>query len=670
MLRRPPFRNPDNLNHVDIILGGDIVYKMKTDPTPDWGAQIRMYGTTKEGCSVQVKINNFHPYLYVALPAIHDMHAIKASLERLLGNKCKKPFNDPRPARKQFILDVEQVEKHTLMGYNPNSILYHKFTLSAPGHINIARDLFEYGLVVEGVPCPTCEANVQYVLRYMVDRDIGGGSWVRVPLHYSAEPNSNCTLELELYDPTSVMVLKDTSDILGIRTLAFDIECCKIPETHGFVHPHVDPISQIACVVRQEGLSEYVDSVVFSLVPAGKSVAVPLPDSSIRVETFEGEKELLIAFRDYIVETDPDVFTGYNIDGFDFYYIFERAKQLKVLDFAYLGREMGQKSYAKRATFSSKAFGAREDYQIYIEGRFSFDMLKYIQRSVKLRSYTLSNVSNEFLNDTKVEMSYKLIPSYQAGTDEQRAHLCYYCWKDAELCLQLMDVRMAFVNSIEQGRVTGVPLDFLLAKGAQIKTFSNLLRLTAERGYLVPSRTANQNDEKTKGATVVDPKRGFYTDTVVILDFKSLYPSVLIGRNICYSTKVDTTWAKRNLGSNDFWTPGHGKGSRYSFVKRHVRKGIIPELSEYLLAARAQAKKDLKAEKDPRKKSVLDGRQLALKVVGNSVYGFLKANKVTDKDLMEAVCQEGRWMIDQSVRMAEENYKQENIYGGIVCIVY
>lgn len=86
----------------------------------------------------------------------------------------------------------------------------------------------------------------------------------------------------------------------------------------------------------------------------------------------------------------------------------------------------------------------------------------------------------------------------------------------------------------------------------------------------------------------------------------------------------------------------------FCFVKRHIRQGVLPLLLETLLNTRANVKKLMKGvnpKTDPIYYSVLDGRQLALKVVCNSVYGFLKAFILTDKDLMAAVTSYGRNMI-------------------------
>lgn len=89
------------------------------------------------------------------------------------------------------------------------------------------------------------------------------------------------------------------------------------------------------------------------------------------------------------------------------------------------------------------------------------------------------------------------------------------------------------------------------------------------------------------------------------------------------------------------------------FVKSHVRKGILPRILEQLLEARKRAKEDLKAETDPFKKAVLDGRQLALKVSANSVYGFTGATigKLPCVQVSASVTGYGREMIAQTKKV-------------------
>lgn len=86
------------------------------------------------------------------------------------------------------------------------------------------------------------------------------------------------------------------------------------------------------------------------------------------------------------------------------------------------------------------------------------------------------------------------------------------------------------------------------------------------------------------------------------------------------------------------------------FIKSHVRRGLLPRILEDLLAARKRAKADLKKETDPPKRAVLDGRQLALKVSANSVYGFTGATigKLPCIQISQSVTAFGRDMIEQT----------------------
>lgn len=136
------------------------------------------------------------------------------------------------------------------------------------------------------------------------------------------------------------------------------------------------------------------------------------------------------------------------------------------------------------------------------------------------------------------------------------------CLKDALLPLQILEKLMAVVNGIEQARVTGVPIKWLLARGQGIKTFSNILRYKQDEEH-VPSRSPKSNTAVTGGGAVEEPVRGFYKVPLASLDFASLYPSIMIAFNICYSTKESLHWArainpatgKPNLDPKDYWIP-------------------------------------------------------------------------------------------------------------------
>ena len=111
---------------------------------------------------------------------------------------------------------------------------------------------------------------------------------------------------------------------------------------------------------------------------------------------------------------------------------------------------------------------------------------------------------------------------------------------------------------------------------------------------------------------MIEPIKGYYDIPIATLDFASLYPSIMMAHNLCYTTLLDPADInKLQLSADEYIRTPSGD----YFVKTNLRKGILPIVLEDLLNARKRAKADLKKESDPFKKAVLDGRQLALKVI-------------------------------------------------------
>jgi DNA polymerase delta subunit 1 len=205
-------------------------------------------------------------------------------------------------------------------------------------------------------------------------------------------------------------------------------------------------------------------------------------------------------------------------------------KQFPVLKrFPDLGRIMGVKAVMRETTFQSSAFGKRENVETTINGRVIFDVLPYMFRNHKLSSYSLNSVSAEFLGQQKEDVHHSIISDLQRGSDADRRRLAVYCLKDAYLPQQLLNKLFVVVNHIEMARVTGVPLNFILTRGQQIKVFSMLLRKTRKVKLLIPSiaKHGGDSNDTFEGATVIDPKKGFYEVPIATLDFASLYPSIM-----------------------------------------------------------------------------------------------------------------------------------------------
>ena len=186
-------------------------------------------------------------------------------------------------------------------------------------------------------------------------------------------------------------------------------------------------------------------------------------------------------------------------------YLLERARHLKATEFPYWTRLKNMKTDAKDSNFSSKQMGNRDTKTTNTNGRLQIDLLQVIQRDYQLRSYTLNSVSAHFLGEQKEDVHHSMITELFNGTPESRRRLAVYCLKDAYLPQRLLDKLMCLVNYTEMARVTGVPFNYLLSRGQQIKFMSQIFRKAREEQLVIPNLRHEASDDQYEGATVIDP---------------------------------------------------------------------------------------------------------------------------------------------------------------------
>lgn len=630
---------------------------------------MRMYGITMEGNSVCCHVHGFTPYFYVTVP----INFTESSCNELKLNLSKSLLEDSRSNKdniKEPVLDVRLVKARSIMYYKgDNDMTFVKISVALPKLIAASKRLIENQPTSFGLMDPSFyETNIDFDIRFMVDTTVVGCSWIELPVgkwllrskNTAMKPESRCQIEVDVawnkfitHPPEG-----EWSKVAPIRILSFDIECAGRKGV--FPEPDHDPVIQIASMVIRQGEKEPYLRNVFTL-----NTCAPIVGS--QVLSFQSESEMLAKWADFFRELDPDIITGYNISNFDWPYLINRAKHLKVVNFDYLGRIKNIRSVIKDVVLQSKQMGRRENKSINFEGRVPFDLLLFLVREYKLRSYTLNAVSYHFLQEQKEDVHHSIISDLQNENEQTRRRLAMYCLKDAYLPLKLLNKLMCIINYMEMARVTGVSLLSLLTRGQQIKVVSQLLRKAKDAGYLMPAYQGKGSDDQFEGATVIEPKKGYYADPISTLDFASLYPSIMMAHNLCYTTLVPPSMQKEMNANDVTVTP-----SKNMFVKANVRKGLLPEILESLLAARKKAKADLKEEKDPFKRSVLDGRQLALKISANSVYGFTGAQvgKLPCLEISGSVTAYGRTMIEFTKTEVEKKYTKANGYKEDAVVIY
>ncbi|KAJ3364525.1 DNA-directed DNA polymerase delta [Allomyces javanicus] len=652
--------------------GMQLPYANKLTRTP-MHPTLRFYGVTRDGHSVACHVHGFFPYIYIPAPQnFTDQHIpmLVDTLNRILRQE-KKDVDTP-------VLAIESTQKESLMNFHGNrKSTFLKITLAHPKLVPPLRRQFETSQVrLDGAAqftfaTLTYEANLAYLLRYMIDADIAGMAWLelrRGTYHLRTGVHRETTAQIEVDVLASHVIAHEPVDewaaMAPLRILSFDIECAG--RKGAFPDPKIDPVIQIANMVTVQGETQPFIRNVFTL---GSCAAIVGSD----VRSYASEAELLLAWSEFVQECDPDIVTGYNILNFDWTYLLDRAATLKVTSFPYFGRVKQVKTEAKDARFQSRAFGARESKTVALDGRIVLDLLPLMQREHKLRSYTLNAVCAHFLGEQKEDVHHSIITELQNGNDETRRRLAVYCLKDAYLPQRLLDKLMCIINQSEMARVTGVPFNYLLSRGQQIKVISQLYRKAKSHDLVIPAfktGDAAPVDESYEGATVIEPVRGYYDVPIATLDFASLYPSIMMAHNLCYTTLVTKPVinALKLEEGKDYVTTPTGD----CFVTSTQRKGLLPVILEDLIGARKRAKADLKKETDPFKKAVLDGRQLALKISANSVYGFTGATvgKLPCLEISSSVTAFGREMIERTKQLVEERYVLANGYPADAHVIY
>merc|ERR1719169_366913 len=140
-----------------------------------------------------------------------------------------------------------------------------------------------------------------------------------------------------------------------------------------------------------------------------------------------------------------------------------------------------------------------------------------------------------------------------------------------------------------------------------------------------------------------------------------------MAHNLCYTTLL-TAEALGKVPPEEVTTTPCGN----KFVKAKCRRGPLPMILEELLGARKRAKKAMAEATDPLTQMVLNGRQLALKISANSVYGFTGATvgQLPCLEISSSVTAFGRQMIDQTKAMVEAKYTVQNGFEHDAQVIY
>ncbi len=310
----------------------------------------------------------------------------------------------------------------------------------------------------------------------------------------------------------------------------------------------------------------------------------------------DDEKKMLAEFFSAVSRIDPDVITGYNIDGFDIPKINERCRHWGI----------------ERKAWGRDGDDVRQVSNRFwrCNGRIIADAWWHMKKQFHPKQETLNAVARELLNEEKMDVNRLRIDE---EWKENRERVLDYCAKDAELALRILEKTRTLTRGMDMATVSKLPLDDSLNSGASQLVDSLLIRAADREGIATPmtSRYMDSEEDRIEGGYVHSIAPGLY-HWVGVLDFKSMYPSLIIAKNICFTT----------LNSSGSIVSPTG----VRFLTPDERRGVIPSLLAQLMQQRDSIKEKMKRASGKDEYEYLDGLQQAVKILMNSFYGVLASS--------------------------------------------
>ncbi len=336
---------------------------------------------------------------------------------------------------------------------------------------------------------------------------------ISAPRVYLAEQGFSCLEWLEGYltaaeEKISVKNLKKTTGTKpNLKILVFDMEVIEV----------------------QRGVPSIIMISVFGK-ELSKVITYQKTDYSVDSIIVESEKEVIEKFMQIIQDYDPDIICGYNSDLYDMPILRERAKKLRV-NISYLSRDNSGITLSKRARFTTARLIGRVHIDIF---NFVFNILSPMLQSEQL---TLKNVAYELLEDTKLEMDYEdIVQAWDKGYELDK--LARYCLKDSELVYRLAEMLLPEIEELT--KITGQSLfDTSRMPYSQLVEWYYIKKAKGQN-RIIPNQPKFEEIQMRRqityeGGFVKEPLAGLHRN-IAVVDFASLYPSIIASYNISIET--------------------------------------------------------------------------------------------------------------------------------------
>ncbi|XP_057439387.1 DNA polymerase zeta catalytic subunit isoform X3 [Lotus japonicus] len=434
--------------------------------------------------------------------------------------------------------------------------------------------------------------------------------------------------------------------------------------------------------------------------------------SGCKILIFTNEKHLFKEFIKIVSSSDPDILIGWDIQGSSLGFLAERASHLGLGLLNSLSRtptdscitsediktsEKGMLELdfpdtpsvdcgVQEISIIEDEWGRTHASGVHVGGRIVLNVWRLVRGEVKLNLYSVEAVAEAVLRRKIPLIHHKVLTKwYSSGPGRARYQCIKYVVERAKLNLEILNQLDMVNRTSELARVFGIDFFSVLSRGSQYRVESMFLRLAHSQNYLAIS-PGNQQVASQPAMEclplVMEPESGFYSDPVVVLDFQSLYPSMIIAYNLCFCTclgKVMTSKAN-TLGVSSFSPEQHVlqdlkdqillTPNGVMFVPNKVRRGVLPRLLEEILSTRIMVKQAMKklSSSEQVLQRIFNARQLALKLISNVTYGYTAAGfsgRMPCAELADSIVQCGRRTLERAISFVNlhEKWNAKVIYG-------
>ncbi|KRP59653.1 DNA polymerase II [Pseudomonas orientalis] len=365
---------------------------------------------------------------------------------------------------------------------------------------------------------------------------------------------------------------------------------------------------------------------VYMLGPPNKRDAV-----DFKLEYCDTRAQLLERLNHWLATHDPDAIIGWNVVQFDLRVLHEHAQRLNVPLLLGRGGE----------AMTWREHGSRNHYFAAAAGRLIIDGIEALRSATwSFESFSLENVAQTLLGEGKdISTPYQRMDEINRMFAEDKPALARYNLKDCELVTRIFEKTDLLKFLLERASVTGLPAD---RNGGSVAAFTHLyMPLMHRQGFVAPN-LGDKPPQASPGGFVMDSRPGLY-ESVLVLDYKSLYPSII------RSFLIDPVGLIEGLKHPDDSDSVEGfRGARFSRT-RHCLPSIVTRVSE----GREVAKREHNAPLSQ-----------ALKIIMNAFYGVLGSSgcRFFDTRLASSITMRGHQIMRQTRELVEaQGY--EVIYG-------